>query len=124
MNQRTHTSTFRSRQGKHLSLLLRFPLAVLADVLSPPPPFRLPPPFLLSSFPPFLSFSSFLSLSLSFVFNSPRNCIGQKFAQNEEKVIVAKVLKNFTLRSVDKEVPSYPELIMRPGKVKIEFKKR
>lgn len=31
----------------------------------------------------------------------PRNCIGQKFAQMELKVILAKVIRNFYIKTVD-----------------------
>ncbi len=46
----------------------------------------------------------------------PRNCIGQKFAQMEERVVVSAVLRNFALSS---SVPRdrmrvVPELILRP----------
>jgi len=46
----------------------------------------------------------------------PRNCIGQKFATMEEKVLVSSVLRKFNLRSsmtVD-EIPLCAEVILRP----------
>ena len=54
----------------------------------------------------------------------PRNCIGQNFAKNEEKVILSKFIKNFRFTSVDKEVPLSPELILRPvGGIKVKLQK-
>jgi cytochrome P450 len=46
----------------------------------------------------------------------PRNCIGRTFALNEEKVLAATVLKQFTiaaLHNLDEVQPS-PEIILRP----------
>ena len=44
-----------------------------------------------------------------------RNCIGQEFAQNEEKVVIAHILRNFEL-ALDAEKPARkdPILILRP----------
>ncbi|XP_046463634.1 cytochrome P450 4C1-like [Daphnia pulex] len=46
----------------------------------------------------------------------PRNCIGQKFAQMEEKIILASVLRRFHVKSLDKadDMPVLAELILRP----------
>lgn len=47
----------------------------------------------------------------------PRNCIGQKFAMMEMKVIISNVVKNFEILPVDAEEPSLcAELILRPEK--------
>jgi len=46
----------------------------------------------------------------------PRNCIGQKFATMEEKVIVSSVLRKYRLRSTLKmeDIPVCVEVILRP----------
>ncbi|CAG7838093.1 unnamed protein product [Allacma fusca] len=45
----------------------------------------------------------------------PRNCIGQKFALTEEKIVLSSVLRNFSVDVVSKdEVTPLPELIVRP----------
>ncbi|XP_046655352.1 cytochrome P450 4c3-like [Daphnia pulicaria] len=46
----------------------------------------------------------------------PRNCIGQKFALMEEKIILASVLRRFHVKALDKpsDVPIVTELILRP----------
>ncbi len=46
----------------------------------------------------------------------PRNCIGQKFAAYEVKVVVSTILRNFKIRSVDKrdDVKMINELVLRP----------
>lgn len=31
----------------------------------------------------------------------PRNCIGQKFAMMEQKIVIAKILRHYTIRAVD-----------------------
>lgn len=48
----------------------------------------------------------------------PRNCIGQKFAILEEKMVISTVLRNFRVESVQKpeEVVLMAELILRPEK--------
>ncbi|GFR15369.1 cytochrome P450 4V2 [Trichonephila clavata] len=45
----------------------------------------------------------------------PRNCIGQRFAIMEEKVIVSSILRNYTIESLDQrdKIPPAPELILR-----------
>lgn len=46
----------------------------------------------------------------------PRNCIGQKFALQEEKIMLASIFSQFTIRSMlaDREAMIQPELILRP----------
>eukprot|EP00090_Calanus_glacialis_P028920 TRINITY_DN46369_c0_g1_i1.p1 TRINITY_DN46369_c0_g1~~TRINITY_DN46369_c0_g1_i1.p1 ORF type:complete len:512 (-),score=129.35 TRINITY_DN46369_c0_g1_i1:4-1539(-) len=46
----------------------------------------------------------------------PRNCIGQKFALMEEKVLVSSILRRFSLRSnvMPSEIPLLAEVILRP----------
>ncbi|XP_075250518.1 cytochrome P450 4V2-like [Convolutriloba macropyga] len=48
----------------------------------------------------------------------PRNCIGQKFAQLEEKLIIASIVKKFNLESdtEHKDLHVYGQVIMRPVK--------
>ena len=43
---------------------------------------------------------------------------GQKFAMNEEKVILAAILRNFTLKSTQSTADMEPraDIIMRPGR--------
>lgn len=56
-----------------------------------------------------------------------RNCIGQKFAMQEMKTLVCKVMKNFDLVSHDDEstVEKSGELILRPGRtLNIELTRR
>ncbi|XP_064600699.1 ultra-long-chain fatty acid omega-hydroxylase-like [Liolophura sinensis] len=44
----------------------------------------------------------------------PRNCIGQNFALNEEKVLVARIVNGFRLElDTDHEIVMVPELVMR-----------
>ncbi|XP_064601494.1 cytochrome P450 4V2-like isoform X2 [Liolophura sinensis] len=46
-----------------------------------------------------------------------RNCVGQKFALMEEKVILSTILRKFSIKSTQKEADLKPvgELILRPG---------
>lgn len=46
----------------------------------------------------------------------PRNCIGQKFAMNEEKTVLATILRKYKVTSVQRpeEVAVIPEIILRP----------
>jgi len=56
-----------------------------------------------------------------------RNCIGQKFASNEEKVVLAILLLNYKITTVNKDSKMLPELILRPMNgthVKIESRKK
>ncbi|KAG8177132.1 hypothetical protein JTE90_012015 [Oedothorax gibbosus] len=56
-----------------------------------------------------------------------RNCIGQRFALMEEKVIVSSILRNFTLESLDTrdKVLPVPELILKPSRdMRIKIRKR
>lgn len=43
----------------------------------------------------------------------PRNCIGQKFAQLEMRTIVSKVIRNFELLPLGKDVQPSMHLILR-----------
>lgn len=45
-----------------------------------------------------------------------RNCIGQKFAANEQKVVLSTILRNFRIRSVNSrdDVKMINELVLRP----------
>ena len=45
-----------------------------------------------------------------------RNCIGQRFAQMEEKIVLAKVIRHYHITTVDKTVLGLPELVFRPHK--------
>jgi len=57
----------------------------------------------------------------------PRNCIGQKFATMEEKVMVSSVLRKYKLRSTMKveEIPLLVEIILRPKSgLRISLEKR
>jgi hypothetical protein len=50
---------------------------------------------------------------------------GDPFAQNEEKVLVAKIVKNFKITSLDKNPRMVPELILRPADgIHIKVEKR
>ena len=46
----------------------------------------------------------------------PRNCIGQKFALQEEKVLLATVLRHYKLQSIKyvDNILMHPELVIRP----------
>jgi len=44
----------------------------------------------------------------------PRNCIGQKFAMMEEKIILAKILRNFRIEVAEPFPVAQPALILRP----------
>lgn len=46
----------------------------------------------------------------------PRNCIGQKFAMLEEKVILSSVIRNYKLEAVERleDMTILCELILRP----------
>lgn len=46
----------------------------------------------------------------------PRNCIGQKFAQLEEKAMLSMMIRNFKFKSADSRDAVYtiPEIIARP----------
>lgn len=57
----------------------------------------------------------------------PRNCIGQKFAAYEEKVVVSAILRNFKIRTVDKreDVKMINELVLRPiGGINVTLESR
>jgi len=57
----------------------------------------------------------------------PRNCIGQKFAMNEEKVIISHVLRKFRITSQHdvKDLKFLAELVFRPfGGMWIKFESR
>ncbi|XP_042895835.1 cytochrome P450 4V2 isoform X2 [Parasteatoda tepidariorum] len=56
-----------------------------------------------------------------------RNCIGQRFAMIEEKIVVANILRNYSLESLDPrdKVLSTLELILRPlEEVRIKLRRR
>ena len=57
----------------------------------------------------------------------PRNCIGQRFALTEEKIILANVFRNFRIKSLDPRDRVKPgmELIIRPkDPIRVEFQKK
>ena len=56
-----------------------------------------------------------------------RNCIGQRFALMEEKVMLANILRKFEIKSTKtiEELQPLPELILRPANgIPIELKPR
>lgn len=46
----------------------------------------------------------------------PRNCVGQKFANYEQKIVVANVIRNFELTSLDQrdKLIVVGEMVLRP----------
>lgn len=56
----------------------------------------------------------------------PRNCIGQNFALNEERVMIGALVKRFKVELVEGHVyEEYPEVVMRPKYgIKIKVKQR
>ena len=56
-----------------------------------------------------------------------RNCIGQRFAMMEEKVMIANILRKFEIKALKptKEIVQLPELILKPkGGVLLSLKPR
>jgi cytochrome P450 len=56
-----------------------------------------------------------------------RNCIGQRFALMEEKVILANILRRFEIKSLKTldEIEPYSDLLLRPkNKITIKIKPR
>ena len=54
----------------------------------------------------------------------PRNCIGQRFALTEEKIVLANLFRNFTIKSIDYRDKVRPamELVTRPrDPLKMQF---
>lgn len=54
----------------------------------------------------------------------PRNCIGQKFALSEEKIVISNILRRFMVRSLDPrdQVAVVSELVLRPKNgLRIQF---
>lgn len=57
----------------------------------------------------------------------PRNCIGQKFALAEEKIVIANILRHFTIKSLDQrdKVEIVSEMVLRPRSgLRIKFTPR
>nr|XP_037274992.1 cytochrome P450 4c3-like [Rhipicephalus microplus] len=57
----------------------------------------------------------------------PRNCIGQKFALAEEKIVIGNILRHFTIKSLDQrdKVEIVSEIVLRPkGGLRIQFTPR
>ncbi|EEC16309.1 cytochrome P450, putative, partial [Ixodes scapularis] len=59
----------------------------------------------------------------------PRNCIGQRFAMMEMKTLVSRILRNFTLHSMDQrdKVQLAAELVLRPRdglRIKLKCRKK
>jgi cytochrome P450 family 4 len=57
----------------------------------------------------------------------PRNCIGQRFAMTEEKIILANIFRNFSIKSLDQrdQVQASAELVIRPkNPIRIKFELR
>lgn len=57
----------------------------------------------------------------------PRNCIGQKYAILEVKVLLTKILRNFSVKSVEKlsTIKMYSDIILRPvDGIYVTMKKR
>ena len=46
----------------------------------------------------------------------PRNCIGQKFALLEEKMMLSYIIRHYKIEAVGEEPIALPELILRPEK--------
>lgn len=57
----------------------------------------------------------------------PRNCIGQRFALIEEKIIISNILRQFQIKSLDPrdKVMEYGDIILRPtNKLRIKFTRK
>lgn len=57
----------------------------------------------------------------------PRNCVGQKFDQMEEKVLLSMMVRNFKFTSVDSRevVKVIPEIVARPSPgIRLKFQRR
>lgn len=57
----------------------------------------------------------------------PRNCIGQRFALLEEKILLVWILRRYNLKSLDHrdEIPLHLELVLRPNSpIRVVFSKR